>query len=140
VYGRQGDMETARQLAALWGDEHSFGPEMGPHILEAFMTGRSEAFEAATDQKVAAGELPMGQAIWNFMGAGANPDKIFNWVEAAIPQGKFNQITLMAPAAARYRQDPRWLEIYTQLGLVEYWTTVELPAFCDTESIGGLCE
>lgn len=139
VYARQGDMETARELASLWGEEHGFGPEMGEHILEAFVNGRSEVFEAATEEKVEAGELPMGQAIWNFMGAGANPDKIFTWAEAAIPQGKFNQITLMAKRAARYRQDLRWLQIYTELGLVDYWKTVELPDFCATESIEGLC-
>jgi len=140
AYARKGDLETARQLASLWGEEHGFEPGMGEHILEAFMTGRNEAFEQATEQKVATGDLPMGQAIWNFMGAGAHPDKIFAWVEKAIPEGKFNQITLMAEAAARYRQDPRWLEVYTQLGLVDYWKTVELPDFCTTESIVGLCE
>lgn len=140
VYARQGDMETARQLAALWGEEHGFGLEMGEHILDAFMNGQSEVFEAATEEKVAAGELPMGQAIWNFMGAGSHPDKIFTWAEEAIPQGKFNQITLMVEQAATYRQDPRFVEIYTDLGLVDYWKTVEMPDFCSIESIASLCE
>lgn len=140
VYIRQGDMETARQLAALWGEEHGFELGMGEHILDAYAHGRSDIFIAATEEKVVSGDLPMGQAIWNFMGAGADADMIFHWVEKAIPEGKFNQITLMAPPAARYRQDPRWHDIYQNLGLIDYWKSVQLPDFCDSESIKGLCE
>ncbi len=140
VYARKGDMETARQLAGLWGQEHGFGAEMGPHIFDAWIHKNGAVFEAATDEQVASGKLPMGQAIWNYMGAGADADKVFTWAREAIPQGKFNQITLIHEAAAPYRQDPRWLEIYTELGLVEYWKTVELPDFCARESIAGLCE
>ena len=61
-------------------------------------------------------------------------------IEQAIPLGQFNQISLIHQKAARYRQHPRWLEIYTGLGLVEYWQRVELPDFCVTESIRGFCE
>lgn len=140
VYARKGDMETARQLAGLWGQEHGFGAEMGPAIFDAWINKNGTVFEAATDEQVASGKLPMGQAIWNYMGAGADADKVFTWAREAIPQGKFNQITLIHEAAAPYRQDPRWLEIYAELGLVDYWMTVELPDFCASESIKGLCE
>jgi TolB-like protein len=140
AYAEKGDMETARELAALWGEEHGFPLEMGEHILRAFLTGRSEAFEKATDEMVATGHLPVGQAIWNYVSSGADEDKVFGLVEEAIPQGRFNQISLIFPPAARYRQDSRFVQIYSQLGLVEYWKTVELPDFCMTESITGLCE
>jgi len=140
TYARKGDMETARELAVLWASEHGFEADMGKHILEAFMTGHSEAFEKATDTKVAAGQLPLGQAIWNYVSSGADEDKVFAIIDGAIPQGRFNQISLLHPIAARYRQDPRFVEIYTQLGLVDYWTRVELPDFCSTESIPGLCD
>ena len=140
VYARKGDMDTARQLAGLWGQEHGFDAEEAPKIFAAWINNDGEQFEAATDELVASGKLPMGQAIWNYMAAGTDPDKIFDWAVEAIPNGKFNQITLIVPRAAPYRQDPRWLEIYTELGLVDYWKTVELPDFCATESIAGLCE
>jgi len=48
-------------------------------------------------------------------------------------------ISLIFPDAARYRQDPRFIEIFTELGLVDYWKAVELPDFCGSESIEGLC-
>lgn len=139
AYADRGDLQTARELAALWGEEHGFQLEMGEHILQAFLTGRSETFEQATDEMVAAGELPHGQAIWNYIGAGAKEDKVFEIVRGAIPEGKFNQISLIFPDAARYRQDPRFVEIYTELGMVDYWRTTELPDFCQSESIEGLC-
>jgi TolB-like protein len=139
AYADKGDLKTAGELAALWGEEHGFPLEMGEHILEAFLTGRSEVFERATDEMVEAGNLPLGQAIWNYIGAGADEDKVFDIVRGAIPEGRFNQISLMSPDASRYRKDPRFVEIYAELGLVDYWKTGELPDFCATESVAGLC-
>ncbi len=139
AYARKGDMETARQIAGLWVQEHGFEPEVGEYALEAFITGRSEEFERVTDELLAAGGIPLGQAIWNYTAAGAPAEKVFDLVEEAIPQGKFNQISLIDPQAAAYRQDPRFVGIYTDLGLVDYWLSVELPDFCDTERITGLC-
>ena len=140
AYAKKGDTDTARELAALWASEHGFGADMGEHILQAFTSGKSEEFEMATDEKFAAGQLPLGQAIWNYMSSGADEDKVFAIVQEAIPQGRFNQISLLHPAAARYRQDSRFVEIYTDLGMVDYWKQVELPDFCATETISGLCE
>jgi len=140
VYARKGDTDTARQLAGLWAEEHGFGTEVGEHVLGAMTTGESEAFEEATDQKLADGSVPMGQVIWNYIVAGAEADKVFDIVEQAIPAGKFNQISMLWPGAARYRQDPRFLEIFTRLGLVDYWMSVELPDFCRDEVVAGLCE
>lgn len=139
AYARKGDVDTARQLAGLWVEEHGFAPDVGELAIEAFMTGRSEGFERATDEHYGAGGLPLGQAIWNYIAAGASGDKVFALVSEAIPQGKFNQISLIFPEAAPYRQDPRFVEIYTDLGLVDYWKSVELPDFCDSEQIEGLC-
>lgn len=140
AYARKGDMETALQLGGLWAQNQGMPQEWGAYAVEAYLTGRSEDFERVVDEIYASGNLPLGQAIWDYTSAGAPDDKVFALVEEAIPEGKFNQISLMAPAAAKYRQDPRFLEIYTDLGLVDYWKTVELPDFCNTEQIEGLCE
>jgi hypothetical protein len=126
AYARKGDVDTARQIARMWVEEHGFAPDVGELAIEAFMT-------------YGAGGLPLGQAIWNYIAAGASGDKVFALVSEAIPQGKFNQISLIFPEAAPYRQDPRFVEIYTDLGLVDYWKSVELPDFCDSEQIEGLC-
>ncbi len=140
AYADQGDMDTARELAGVWATDHGLPESEGVAYLEARLTGRSERFEQLTDQALAAEMLVLGQAIWNYMAAGTPEDKIFDLVEQAIPLGQFNPISLIHPRAGRYRQHPRWLEIYTGLGLVEYWKEVELPDFCATESIAGLCE
>jgi len=139
AYADKGDLTTARQLASLWAEEQGFNPEIGIHAMDALLGRRSVAFEAATDELYETDKLPMGQAIWNYMAAGASADKIFSLVRAAIPQGRFNPISLMHRLAAPYRQDPRWLEVYRDLGLVAYWKSVELPDFCIKESIDGLC-
>jgi len=140
VFVRRGDMKTAQELASLLMGEHGFGSEVGPHYVTALATGRSEAFEQATDEALRDGRLPLGQAIWNYMAAGADEDKVFGLVSEAIPSGAFNQISLMHPVAARYRQDRRFVGIYNDLGLVDYWRSVERPDFCESESIQGLCE
>jgi TolB-like protein len=140
AYAEKGEMETAREIAELWGAQHGLPEGGGLAYLDARLTGRSEVFEQITDLALASGALPLGQAIWNHMAAGTPADKIFDLVEQAIPLGQFNQISLIHPRAGRYRQHPRWLEIFTGLGLVEYWQDVELPDFCLTESIRGLCE
>ncbi|NIM69945.1 MAG: hypothetical protein GTN86_04660 [Xanthomonadales bacterium] len=140
AYADQGDMDTARELAGVWAADHGLPESEGAAYLEARLAGRSERFEQLTDQALAAEMLVLGQAIWNYMAAGTPEDKIFDLVEQAIPLGQFNPISLIHPRAGRYRQHPRWLEIYTGLGLVDYWREVELPDFCATESIAGLCE
>lgn len=139
VYARQGNLETARELAALVEQENQLPEGWGQYFLEAVQTGGSEELEAITDRQVAEGVLPVGHAIWDYMSAGADEDKVFAIVREAIPEGRFNQITLIHEAAARYRQDPRFVEIYTDLGLIEYWQSVELPDFCGSEQIEGLC-
>lgn len=139
AYADKGDLTTALQLASLWAEEHGFSVEIGEDAMDALLGKRSVAFEAATDELYETGGLPTGQAIWNYMAAGAAADKIFKLVYEAIPQGRFNPISLMHRLAAPYRQDPRWLAVYQDLGLVAYWKSVELPDFCANESIDGLC-
>ena len=139
AYANKGDLTTARQLASLWAEEHGFRLDVGEDSMEALLGKRSERFEKATDELYETGELPMGQAIWNYVAAGAPADKVFRLVQAAIPQGSFNPISLMHRLAAPYRQDSRWLAVYQELGLVAYWKSVELPDFCASESIDGLC-
>jgi TolB-like protein len=140
AYAEKGEVDTAREIAELWASSMGLPPGGAQAYLDARLTGRSEEFEKITDGALAAGVLPLGQAIWNYMAAGTPEDKVFDLVEEAIPQGQFNQISLIHPRAGRYRQHPRWLEIYTDLGLVDYWLTVELPEFCKNESVPGLCE
>lgn len=140
AYALKGDLQTANELGTLYATELGMGPDVGPHIVNALMTGGDEVFEAATLEMLEADHIPVGEAIWLLMTAGADENLIFDLASSAIDTGKFNQISLMHRAAAPYRQSPRWLEIYKELGLVDYWKTVELPDFCKHESISGLCE
>jgi len=139
VYVRLGNLEKARVFSALLEQENQLPSGWGDLFLEAVTTGRSEALEDITDKQLEEGVLPIGMAIWDYVTAGASADKVFTRVEEAIPQGRFNQISLISPAADSYRQDPRFVEIYTELGMVDYWKTVELPDFCNSEQIEGLC-
>ncbi len=140
VYARQGDTETALELARLWAANHGMPEVEAPNILKAMVGGRNEMYEQATDGALASGQLPLGQAIWNYVASGAEEDKVFALVSEAMQAGKLNQIALFFPPAARYRQDPRFLELTKELGLIEYWQSVELPDFCAEEIITGLCE
>ncbi len=139
AYAERGDMETANELGSLWAGMFGMDPTLGPNVVNAIVTGRDEALVGASMAQLEAGQLPLGQAIWNLSIAGADADVVFDLARKAMDAGQFNQIALMFRTTSRYRQDPRWLALYTDLGLVEYWKSVELPDFCASESIPGLC-
>ena len=64
----------------------------------------------------------------------AEEDKL--WLES----GRFSDSDiLMGPAAARLREDPRYLELVRRLGVLAYWRSGRLPDFCRTPHPEVVC-
>jgi len=130
VYARRGDTDKAQQLLEGWTEMLGLPKAVAPAILEALLTGRSMSYEQMIDTALAAGQLPLGQAVFDYITAGADEDKVFDVAFRAMQSGKLNQIAFFTPEAPRYRRDPRFLELMGKLGLADYWRDVEPPYFC----------
>ena len=130
VYARQGNMVKATQLMESWTEMHGLPRSIAPNVVGALLTGRDETYEQVIDAALASGQLPLGQAIFDYIVAGADEEKVFDAAFRAMESGNLNQIAFFIPQAGRYRRSPRFLELMGKLGLLDYWQSVELPYFC----------
>ena len=136
---RSGDLAGA--IAAVTPTVQRWGlPEGTAAGYVNAMLGESEPqLVAVARQAAASGAVPLANALWMGMNVGAPADWVFETASAALAEGKLNQIAFLKPENARYRQDPRFVELMEGLGLADYWRTVEPPDFCREETVASIC-
>jgi TolB-like protein len=139
AYARGGDQ--ARAIKAMTPAFKRMGLPDGlqPNVINALLNWEDQEL---ADYLVANRDqlgLPLANFIWLSMAAGVDADLIFDLAEQAWRNRKLNPIAFYDAGATRYRAHPRFIPLMEEMGLADYWRSVEAPDFCAVDLVEGIC-
>jgi len=140
AYLRRGNFERAIELAKVY--DELFAPELA--TLRPFVEAKLDAAKRPMYlDKVAQLDLvrPIWYSIWKYVGLG-DIDNAYRLINLALDSGDQTGFwkVFWRHDMADLRRDPRFAQVVTELGLVDYWRQYGWPDDCQPEGSSLICE
>ncbi len=136
-HARQGDLETATDMFALFLPAWGFDPSLAQPYAESIAAGQvTSDFQAALD---GADKALEANSLFFHIYIGSPADTVFELADRLYRERRLNIIAFYEPWAVEYRADPRFLDLVDTIGLLEYWRTYGPPDFCTFDDDRLIC-